>query len=106
MNRIPSVLAMVLVCVTAAGCASSGTDYDPAAVATLMQGMTEAEVIQRLGKPNNVTTMVDGRKVMVWAHSEVNGLSGRSSTRAVSILFGADGRMSRQVSETNSQGSF
>ena len=100
MKRIPSVLVIVLA-VSMAGCASAGTDYDPAVVATLQPGMTQAEVIQRLGQPNNVTTLVGGRKVMVWVHSEVNGLTGRSSARSVSIVFGADGRMTEQVSESN-----
>ena len=106
MNRIPSVLATVLLCVTAASCAKFGTPYDPAVVATLQPGMAEAEVIQRLGAPNAVSTWGNGQKVMTWSYSEANGLTGKSSARSVGIVFGPDGRMIRPVIETNTQGSF
>lgn len=78
-----------------AGCASMGTKFDPAAVASLQPGMTKDEVFARLGKPNGTAFMPDGREIDSWVYSHANGLTGSANARTASVIFGADGRLIR-----------
>ena len=85
---IPIAAALAL-----AGCASAGTNYDPVKAASVQPGMSRDEVVAMLGAPNAVSTMPDGRQVMVWTHADVNGFTGKSQSRSVSYIFGRDGRV-------------
>jgi hypothetical protein len=73
------------------GCVSMGTNYDPSRVSSLHAGMTEAEVVALLGKPNGVATNANGQRVLVWMHS--TGSMFGASARSVSLVFGPDGRL-------------
>lgn len=68
-----------------------GTSYDPAAVEQLRVGMTKAEVIQMLGRPNQVITNSDGSERLVWVHS--TGSMFGANARSVGLPFGPDGRL-------------
>jgi uncharacterized protein YcfL len=74
-----------------AGCVSTGTNYDVAAVDRLQVGMTKAEVIGLLGQPNQVVTNSDGSERLVWVHSTGSVLG--ANARSVGLPFGADGRL-------------
>lgn len=73
------------------GCVSMGTNYDVAAVDRLQVGMTKAEVIGLLGRPNQVVTNADGSERLVWVHSTGSMLG--ANARSVGLPFGADGRL-------------
>lgn len=70
---------------------SVGTNYDSAAVERLQVGMTKAEVIQILGRPNQVITNSDGSERLVWVHS--TGSMFGANARSVGLPFGPDGRL-------------
>jgi outer membrane protein assembly factor BamE (lipoprotein component of BamABCDE complex) len=53
----------LILALTCSACASIGTDYNEAAVARLQPGMTKADVIAVLGRPNGQTTMADGQQL-------------------------------------------
>jgi hypothetical protein len=74
-----------------AGCVSMGTNYDPAAVERLRIGMTKAEVIQMLGRPNQVITNSDGSERLVWVHSTGSMLG--ANARSVGLPFDPEGRL-------------
>lgn len=74
-----------------AACVSMGTNYDTAAVDRLRVGMTKAEVIQMLGRPNQVITNSDGSERLVWVHSTGSMLG--ANARSVGLPFGPDGRL-------------
>jgi hypothetical protein len=97
MKRVLLAAALAL-----AGCVSAGTNYDPAAVSTLTLGMTEAQVIQRLGQPNNVTVLADGTRNLLWMHSTGNAL-GQGRARAVILRFDQQGRYTGMVSSTQTR---
>jgi len=73
------------------GCVSMGTNYDVAAVDRLQVGMTKAEVIGLLGRPNQVVTNADGSERLVWVHSTGSMLG--ANARSVGLPFGPDGRL-------------
>jgi len=74
-----------------AGCVSMGTDYDAAAVDRLRIGMAKAEVVQMLGRPNQVITNSDGTERLIWAHS--TGSAFGAKARSVGLPFGTDGKL-------------
>lgn len=74
-----------------AGCVSMGTNYDPAAVQQLQVGMTKDQVIQMLGKPNQVINYADSSEKLIWVHSTGSMLS--ATARSVGLPFGADGKL-------------
>jgi hypothetical protein len=74
-----------------AGCVSMGTNYDPNRVASLRAGMSEAEVVALLGKPNGVATNPNGQRVLVWMLS--SGSMFGANARSLSLVFGPDGRL-------------
>jgi len=82
---------VVLAALLSTGCMSAGTNYDPAAVQRLRVGMTETEVIQMLGKPNQVIRNSDGSERLVWVHS--TGSMFGANARSVGLPFGPDGRL-------------
>ena len=82
---------LVSAALTLAGCVSMGTDYDPAAVNRLQKGMTKAQVIGMLGKPNQVISYADGTERLIWVHSTGSMLGAKA--RSVGLPFGGDGRL-------------
>lgn len=83
-------LSAALLC---GACVSMGTNYDQNAVATLQPGMTRDEVIAKLGKPNSVATLADGRQQLVWVHSKGTMLG--ASARSVALVFTPDGKLEK-----------
>jgi hypothetical protein len=73
------------------GCVSMGTNYDVAAVDRLQKGMTKAEVIQMLGKPNQVINYSNGTERLIWVHS--TGSMFGANARSVGLPFGPDGKL-------------
>jgi hypothetical protein len=83
-----------------AGCAS-GPNFSMRDVEALRPGVsTYAEAQRSLGQPTSVQRDADGSLKAGWARGESWGLF--SSTRAVIIHFGPDGRMVRVVSRGQS----
>ena len=95
-------LLLLLATVIVSGCVSVGTNYDPAVAMSLQVGTPEAEVIRRLGQPNNVTVLADGTRQLLWMHSSGNAL-GQGRSRAVVLRFDAQGRYTGMVSSTQTQ---
>ena len=96
--RIPAILGAVLL----SGCVSMGTNYDPAVAHSLPIGLSEAEVIHRLGQPNNVTILTDGSRQLLWLHSAGNAL-GQAKARSVILRFDQQRRYTGIVSSTQTQ---
>src|SRR5688500_15313373 len=84
------------------GCASAGTNYDPAVVQTLSVGMPEAEVVRRLGQPNNITILPDGTRQLLWMHATGNAL-GQGRSKAVILRFDQQGRYTGLVSSSQTR---
>lgn len=74
-----------------AGCVSTGTNYDAAAVDRLQVGMTKAQVVQLLGQPNQVITNSDGSERLIWVHSTGSMLGAKA--RSVGLPFSREGRL-------------
>jgi hypothetical protein len=87
MRKNLAVLAALLL----AGCVSMGTNYDVAAVDRLQKGMTKAEVIQMLGKPNQFINYSNGTESLIWVHS--TGSMFGANARSVGLPFGPDGKL-------------
>jgi hypothetical protein len=97
-------MRILLLCaaVLLAGCVSVGTNYDPAVAMSLPVGISQADVIQRLGQPNNVTVLADGTRNLLWMHSTGNAL-GQGRAKAVILHFDAQGRYTGMVSSTQTR---
>jgi hypothetical protein len=95
-------IALLLMAALLSGCVSAGTNYDPAVAMSLSIGTPEAEVIRRLGQPNNVTILPDGSRQLLWMHSSGNAL-GQGRSRAVILRFDQQGRYTGMVSSTQTQ---
>lgn len=65
-----SAIWAAAILLSAPGCMSMGTNFDPAAVAQLQPGMTRDEVISRLGKPNSMAMLANGTQRLMWVHSK------------------------------------
>lgn len=76
-------LIIALVAVLIAGCAGTKFNWDHAR--QLQVGMTEAEVVQLLGKPYGVTTRGDQQ---IWVWSYANGMTGSTQSLAVPMKDG------------------
>lgn len=84
-------LGMVVVCVTLAGCASSGTKFEWANASKVQVGMTEADLIAVMGgRPNAVTTRGNVQS-WTWIYVSANPLE--IGSRRVSFGL-TDGRVS------------
>jgi hypothetical protein len=73
------------------GCVSVGTNYSEAAATQLQPGMTRAEVVRLLGKPNSIVTLSDGREQLGWVHS--TGSMFGAKARSLTLPFDQDGRL-------------
>ncbi|MBL0947597.1 hypothetical protein [Brevundimonas sp.] len=97
MKRLATVLsALTLSTVALGGCVSMGTDYDPTAVDQIVPGTPMAEVIARLGQPNNRMTLANGQTQLLWMHSTGTAW-GTGEARSVALLFDAQGKFVRVV---------
>ncbi len=68
------------------GRASIRTNSNSAVLAQLQPGMTEAEVIARMGPPNGRTELYGGSAQLMWLRSKANVFgSGGAKSAAVSI---------------------
>ncbi len=84
-------------------CATSGTKFEMSAVNAMQPGVTTYEdAVATLGKPRGVAIAADGAKSVVWSWAEAGAFTGVQS-RAVSILFGKDGKMIRVVGKAGDQ---
>ena len=95
-------IALLLAAVALSSCVSMGTNYDPAVAQSLPVGVSEAEVIQRLGQPNNVTILQDGSRQLLWLHSRGTAF-GTAKARSVILRFDPQGRYTGMVSSTQTQ---
>jgi outer membrane protein assembly factor BamE (lipoprotein component of BamABCDE complex) len=98
-------LIFILVTAVLTACATSGTQIDPAKVASFQRGRTTvSEVQSALGAPNGTSLLPDGSRVMVYtyvhAHARpetfipiIGGFVGGADAQAqsVSFFFGPDG---------------
>ena len=95
-------VAFLVAALLLSGCVSVGTNYDPAVAMSLPIGMSEAEVIQRLGEPNNITVLADGTRNLLWMHSTGNAL-GQGRAKAVILHFDTQGHYTGMVSSTQTR---
>lgn len=77
-----------------AGCASVGRDFDMQAAGSLEPGLTEAELLSRLGEPTVRAVLPDGRQRLTWVHSKAS-MFGAAKAKSVSVVLGPDGRLMR-----------
>lgn len=77
--KTESIIASVIL-LTASACAGTPIDWDEAR--TLKNGMTEAQVLERLGYPYQVATKPDGSEVWVWVFTDPT-----MSTEVLSIIM-------------------
>ena len=82
---------MSLCTFTLTSCVSIGTNYSEAAAGQLQVGMSRAEVVHMLGKPNSVVTLGDGRMQLGWVHSQ--GSMFGAKAKSLTLPFSADGRL-------------
>jgi hypothetical protein len=72
-------------------CVSIGTNYSESAAAGLQPGMTRAEVVHLLGRPNSVVRLSDGRQQLGWVYSQ--GSMFGAKARSLNLPFGPDDRL-------------
>ena len=92
---LPALLAVIAP--LSAGCVSMGPNYDPALIESLRPGMDRNEVIGLLGRPTSKVTLADGTQHLMWVHSK--GSMFGASARAVTLIFGSDGKYQRTLSQ-------
>ena len=89
MKQRVAMLAVPLLLVGAAGCASVGTPMDPAVLARIKPGVTtEAEMLQWFGSPKSKTLDTTGNLVLTWYYIRV---SSSMKQQVLSVLFNPDG---------------
>lgn len=84
------------------GCVSAGTNFDPRQVSALSAGLTESQVIERLGKPNARSFMQDGSHVLVWSYARGTAF-GAGNARNAALLFDPQKRFVRVLSVAESR---
>jgi outer membrane protein assembly factor BamE (lipoprotein component of BamABCDE complex) len=104
-----SLIAVVTAVVVLTGCgATSGTKVTDQQLAQMQVGKTSyGDAVSVLGQPNGETVLPGGKRILVWAYSEVTtrpetfipiagafvgGADAKSKT--VTLTFDADGRLS------------
>ena len=95
-------IAALAASIALAGCASIGTNFDPATLTQLTPGMTEAEVVSRMGAPNSRTTMQDGSTSLMWLHSSANAF-GSGAANSAAVLIDQDGKFVRVITTTETK---
>ncbi len=91
--------AAVYAALLLSGCASIGTNYNSAVLAQLMPGMTEAEVIARMGPPNGRTELYGGSTQLMWLHSTAN-VFGSGGAKSAAVLIDRNGKFVSVISTT------
>lgn len=92
----------ILILLLLAGCASVGTNVNMATVDSLKPGMTQAEVISVVGRPNVRTRLADGSEQWIWSYGHANTF-GSTKSNAVMVKFGPDGRYLGVMSQTQGE---
>jgi hypothetical protein len=94
---IPAVAAVLL-----SGCATIGTNYDPAIIDSFEPGMSKAQIITQLGRPMTVASLPDGRQQLMWVYSR-GTMFGTARGQSVMLMFDKQGSYIGVVSqaETN-----
>lgn len=107
-----SVLTLVLLLGLLIGCASSGRKIDQAAVETITKGeTTKAQVIARLGSPDQITRMGNGDTLFMYHYMRatpkpatfipiVGAFAGGANVQhqSCTIIFGPDGLVKNYTS--------
>lgn len=85
------------------GCVSSGTQVNESQLAGFKKGVTtEQDVRKALGKPQGVSTMSSGYRIIVYSGISASPFSGHGSS--ASFTFGPDGTMTQMTStDTNTR---
>jgi hypothetical protein len=83
------------------GCMSFGNDFSLSTVQSLKKGMTEAQVIKKLGQPGTRTRLGDGSEELTWDYEHVSAL-GASHGRLAVLKFGRNGKYVGVVSTSQS----
>ncbi|MDL2284274.1 hypothetical protein LJC19_03935 [Oxalobacter sp. OttesenSCG-928-P03] len=77
-----------------AGCASSGVDVDQEDISSLKPGITtEKDVIARFGPPTSTEMLQNGRKMLIYTHTE----SSMRAWQALPIVFVLTGGPDKEV---------
>lgn len=100
MSRLTT--AAVSAALLLSGCASIGTDYNSAILAQLKPGMTEAEVIARMGPPNGRTELYGGYTQLMWLHSSAN-VFGSGGAKSAAVLIDRNGKFVSVISTTETK---
>ena len=99
MNSKYSIVAVALVAALT-GCVSVGKDFSMADVDAMQPGVTTfQDAVAKLGEPASTSMAGDGQKLASWVRV-ASGL-GSTTQKAVSIVFGKDGKMIRVGSRSN-----
>lgn len=115
MKRLIALVAAVAL----AGCASSGVQVKPEQMTEFKKGVTtEAEVIQKLGRPNMVRTDGNGGKMLIYAYAQsqvraatfipvVGALAGGADVKSTSamFMFDANGKLMDYSNSASEYGS-
>ena len=91
-----ATIVLMLGCGSQGACVSMGTNYDAAALDQITPGTPMAEVIARLGQPNNRTTLPDGQTQLLWLHSTGTAW-GSADARSAALLFDSQGKFVRII---------
>ncbi len=89
-------LAMGVMTLALAGCASDGGYGDTASSHFTPGTTTRAQAVAQLGPPSSIYELADGTRTITWARS--GGLFSGGETPSLSIMFGPDDKMLRIVS--------
>ena len=92
----------LIVAAMLASCATVGTDYSDATIASLQPGMSQQDVVARLGRPNVKTSLADGTEQWIWTFAKASAF-GAARSKAIMLQFGPDKRFLRVMSETETQ---
>jgi hypothetical protein len=79
-----------------------GANYDPSQLEALVPGLSEREVVSRLGQPNARSFTSTGEQVLVWSFSKGNALGG-AKARMATLLFDREHRFVRVLSVAESK---
>lgn len=99
LKRICSLLAIALL---VAGCATVGEEFDIAAVDKLEPGVaTIDDAVALLGPYSTQAVNSNGAKAYGWSFAHANGFTGKSQAKAVTLVFGPDGKLAKKGTSQN-----
>lgn len=80
-----------------AGCATVGEEFDIALVDKLEPGVaTIDDAVALLGPYSTQAVNSNGAKAYGWTHGRTNGFTGKMEAKAVTLVFGPDGKLARK----------